>query len=72
MIRMVRDMKVEDTSTGMTIDVEAMEDEADSMEIETTDHIKPSNSLHVIRRDIDMQTVHIKTKLTSNCVLIVK
>ena len=72
MIRTIRDMKFEDMSVGMTIDVEAMEVKVDSLEIETTDHIDPSNSLHVIRRDIGMQTVHIKTELTSNFVLIVE
>ena len=65
-------MKVEDTSVGMTIDVEAMEVEVDSLEIETTDHVDPSNALHVIRRDIDMQTSHIQIELTSNFVLIVE
>ena len=72
MNRTVRDMKVEDTSAGMKIDVEATEDEVDSLGIETIDHVDPSNALHVIRRDIDMQIVHIKTKLTSNFVLIVE
>ena len=72
MVKMVRYTKVEDTSTGMTIDVEATEDEVDSLGIETTDHVDPSNALHVIRRDIGMQTVHIKTELTSNFVLIVE
>ena len=61
MIRIVIDTKVEDTSIGMTIDMEATEDEVDSLEIETTDHFDPSNALHVIRRDIGMQTAHIKT-----------
>ena len=65
-------MKVKDTSVGMTIDVEATEDEVDSLEIETNNHVDPSNVLHVIRRDIGMQTVHIKTELTSNFVLIVE
>ena len=54
MIRTVRDMKDEGTSAGMTIDVEAKEVEVDSLEIETTNHIDPSNVLHVIRRDTDM------------------
>ena len=72
MIRMVRGTKVKDTSTGMTIDVEDMEVEVDSLVIETTDHVDPSNALHVIKRDIDMQTIHIKTELTSNFVLIVE
>ena len=65
-------MKVEDTSVGMTIDVEATKDEVDSLGIETTDHVNPSNALHVIRSDIVMQTVHIKAELTSNFVLIVE
>ena len=60
-IKTVRDMKVKDTSAGMTIDVENMEVEVDSLEIETTDYVDPSNALHVIRRDIGMQTIHIKT-----------
>ena len=72
MIRTVRDMKVEDMNVGMIIDVEATEDEVDSLGIETTDHVDPSNALHVIRRDIGMQTVHIKTELTSNFVQIVE
>ena len=56
----------------MTIDVEAMEEKVNSLGIATTDHVDPSNALHVIRRDIGMQTVHIKTELTSNFVLIVE
>ena len=71
-IRTVIDLKAEDTSAGITIDVEATKVEFDSLEIKTTDHIDPSNSLHLIRRDIFMQTVHLKTKLTSNFVLIVE
>ena len=56
----------------MTIDVEAMEVKVDSLGIETTDHIDPSNVLHVIRRDTDMQTVHTRTEMTSNFVLVAK
>ena len=63
-------MKVEDTSTSMKINVEATEVEVYSLEIETTDHVDPSNDLHAIRRDIDMQIVHIKIELTSNFVLV--
>ena len=48
----------------MIINVEAMEVEVDSLGIETTDHVGPSNVSHVIRRDIDMQTVHTRTGLT--------
>ena len=64
-------MKFKDMSASMTIDVEATEDEVDSLGITTTDHVDPSNALHVIRRDIGMQTVHIKTEWTSNFVLFV-
>ena len=56
----------------MTTDVEDMEVEVDSMGIETIDRVDPSNVLHVIRRDIVMQTVHTRTELTSNFVLIAK
>ena len=64
MIKTIKDMKVEETSTGMTIDVEAMEVEVDSLGIETTDHVGPSYVSHVIRRDTDMQIVHTRTGLT--------
>ena len=56
MIRTVKDMKSGDTRAGMTIDVDVMEVEVDSLGIETTDHADPSNVLHVIMRDIGMQT----------------
>ena len=72
MIKTVRDMILDDTSVIMTIVVEAMKEEVDSLGIMTTDRVNPSNSLHVIRRDIGMQTIHIKIELTSNFVLIVE
>ena len=72
MIRTIKDMKVEDTSVGMTTNVEAMEVKVNSMGIKTTDHVDPSNVLHVIRRDIGMQTVHTRIELTSNFVLVVE
>ena len=56
----------------MTIDMETAEVEVNSLEIETTEHIDPSNALHVIRKDIGMQTIHIKIELTSNFVLVVE
>ena len=62
-------MKAEHTSSSMTISMEATEVEVDSLEIKTTDHVDPSNALHVIKRDIGMQNVHIKIELTSNFVL---
>ena len=57
-------------SADMKIDMEDMEVKVYSLGIETTDHIDPSNVSHVIRRDTDMQTVHTRTELTSNFVLI--
>ena len=69
-IRTIKDTKVEDTSASMTIDMEAMEVKVDSLKIETTNHVDPSNALHAIRRDIDMHTVHIKIELNSNFVLV--
>ena len=71
-IRTIKDTKVEDTSTGMKINVEVMEVKVDSLGIETTDQADPSNVLHVIRRDIGMQTIHIKIEMNSNFVLIVE
>ena len=55
----------------MTTDVEAMEVEVDSLGIETTDHVDPSNVSDLIRRDTYMQTVHATTGLASNSILIV-
>ena len=71
MIKKIKDMTVEDVSVSMTIDVEATEVEVDSLEIKTTDHVDPSNALHVINRDIGMHTIHINTELISNSVLTV-
>ena len=70
MIRMVRGMKVGDMSAGMKINVEAMEEEVDSLGIATTDRIDPSNASLVIKRVIGMLTVHTRTELISNSVLI--
>ena len=57
-------MKVVDTNTASTTDVEDMEVEVDSLGIETTNHVSPSNVSHVTRKDTDMQTVHTRTELT--------
>ena len=54
MIRTIKYMKVEDTSIGLTTDMEAMEVEVDSLGIETTNHMGLSNVSHVTRNDIDM------------------
>ena len=53
-------MKVKDTSTDMTIVVEDLEDEADSMEIGAIDHNDPSSVLHAIKKATDTQNVRIK------------
>ena len=54
---------VKDTSVGMTTDVEAMEVEADSLGITTTDHIGPSNVSRATKKVTNMQTIHTRTKL---------
>ena len=66
---MVKDMMVDDMSTGSKIDVQDMEEEVDSLGIETTDQADLSSASHVIKRDIDTQTVHIRTELISNSIL---
>ena len=62
-IKTIKDMNFEYMSVGMTIDVEAMEVEVDSLGIKTTDHVSPSNVSHVTRKDTGMQTVHTRTGL---------
>ena len=62
--KIIKGTKVIDTSAGLTTDMEAMEVEVDSLGIETTDHVNPSNVSHVTRKDTDMQTVHTRTGLT--------
>ena len=60
MNKLTNTMKVENMSAGMTIVVEDLEVEADSMEIETTDHDDPSIVLHAILKATDTQIVCIK------------
>ena len=50
-------------SIGMTIVMENLEVEADSMEIVTTDHDDLSNVLHAIKNATDTQNVRIKIRL---------
>ena len=64
MIKTIKDMNVEYMSVGMTIDVEAMEVEVDSLGIVTTDHVGPSNVSHATKMDTNMQTIHTRTELT--------
>ena len=63
-IRTIKDTTVENTSAGMTIDMEDLEVEVNSLGIETTNHVSPSNVSHVTRKDTDMQTIHTRTGLT--------
>ena len=60
----IDNMKVIDTNVGSTTVMEDSEVKDDSMEIVTIDHNDRSNVLHVIKKDTDMRTVHIKTELT--------
>ena len=60
MNKVTNSVKVEDMSVGMTIVVEDLEVEVDSMEIGTIDHGDPSSVLHAINKVIVMQSVHIK------------
>ena len=64
MTKIIKGTKVVGTNTGLTTDVEAMEVEVNSLGIETTDHVGPSNVSHVTRKDTDMQTVHTRMGLT--------
>ena len=64
MTKIIKGTKVVGTNVGSTTDVEDMEIEVDSLGIETTDHVGPSNVSHVTRKDTDMQTVHTRTRLT--------
>ena len=66
--KIIKGTKVVDTSVGSITDVEDMEFEIDSMGIETTDHVVPSNVSHVTMKDTDMQTIHTRTGLISNSV----
>ena len=52
--KIIKGMKVIGTNVSLTTNVEAMEVEVDSLGIETTDHVGPSNVSHVTRKDTDM------------------
>ena len=61
--KIIKVMKVVGTNADLTTNMEAMEVEVDSLGIETTDHIGPSNSSHVTRKDTGMHTIHTRTGL---------
>ena len=60
----IDNMKAVYTSAGLTTVVEDLEVEDVSLEIVAIDHNDQSNVLHVIKKNIGMRTVHIKTELT--------
>ena len=62
--KIIKGTKVVGTNTSLTTDVEAMEVKVDSLGINTTDHVGPSNVSHVTRKDTGMQTVHTRIGLT--------
>ena len=53
-------MKFEDTSVDMTIVMEDLEVEADSMEIGIIYHNNPSSVLHAIKKAMTNHTIRIK------------
>ena len=61
MTKIIIGTKVVSTNAGLTTNMEAMEVKVDSLGIETTDHVSPSNVSHVTRKDTVMHTVHTKT-----------
>ena len=64
MNKIIKGTMVVDMSVSSTTDVEDMEVEVDSLGIETTENVGPSNVSPVTRKDTDMQTVHTRTELT--------
>ena len=62
--KIIKGMKVVDTSTILTTDVEDMEVKVNSLGIKTTDHVSPSNVSHVTKKNTDMHTVHTRIELT--------
>ena len=60
----IDNMKAVDMNVGLKTLVEDLEVEDDSLEIMTINHDDRSNVLHAIKKDVDMQTVHIKIEPT--------
>ena len=54
---MVVDMSTSSTTVGQDMEVEV-----DSLGIVTIAHVGPSNVSHVVKKVIDMQTAHTRTK----------
>ena len=60
--RIIKDMKAVDMSASSTTIVDDMEVEVDSWGIVTINHVGPSSVLDAIKKVINMQTVHTRTK----------
>ena len=71
MTRTGNDTKADDTSAGTTIDDKGLEEEVDSSGIAISDHVDLASASSAIKKDIDVQTVLIRTELTLNSVRIV-
>ena len=67
--RIIKDMKAVDMSAGSTTVGEDREVEVDSLGITTTNHVVPSSVSHAIKKVIDLQTAHTRTKPILNFVL---
>ena len=67
-IRMDKEMMVDDMSAGTTINAQAMEEEVDSLGIVTHACVDPSSASHVINKVTGMQTVHTRMGLISNSI----
>ena len=61
MTRTGNDMKVDDMSTGMTIDDKGLEEEVDSSRIATYDRVDLPSALYVIKKGTNTSTVHTRT-----------
>ena len=59
MSQIIKNIKAVDMSISSTTIMEDMEVEDDFLEIATINHVGPSSALHVTKKAIDMQTVHI-------------
>ena len=72
MTRMGNDTKVDDMSTGTTIDDKGLEEEVDSSGIVTYNHVDLPSASSTIKKGTNAQTVRTRTELTLNSVHIVE
>ena len=62
----------DDMNVGMIIDDKGLEEEVDSLGIETHALVDPASASFAIKRGTDAQTVRTRTELTWNSVRIVE